>query len=186
MKGTRAEQRRDGAVHGTALVEFLLTLPVLVILIVGLVNLGIAVAQYHNLQRVVYESANYGSSVPGISSLLGRARVSQFLSNLLALPDQDSHVDLVSAPQPTVAYVAQASGGIPARSVVVSLSGRMQVFLGEHVNFSATSISPYFVNAGNAAANYQIFENPSALVNCNRQSTSCSQRSCGSTTPCPP
>ena len=54
MKGTRAEQRRDGAVHGTALVEFLLTLPVLVILIVGLVNLGIAVAQYHNLQRVVY------------------------------------------------------------------------------------------------------------------------------------
>lgn len=183
----RAErQRYVPADRGTALIEFLLTLPVLVILLVGLVNLGIAVAQYHNLQRAVYESANYGSSVPGISSTAGRSRVSQFLSNLLALPDQEMHVDLVSAPQPAVSYVSQASGGVPARSVVVSLAGRMQVFLGEQVNFSATSISPYFVNAGNTAANYQIFENPTVLADCNRHPTGCSQRGCGSTTPCPP
>ena len=170
---------------GLAIIELVLTLPLLVLFFIALVSLGDALAQYQNVQRTVYEGAIYAGSIPSMSSSSGTNRVNSMVTNLAQLRDQNSHI--TSQPAPNVTYTAGSTANLPPASVKVQMDASMLKLANWQLDIDVSSVGPYFLS-GNPMGNNQIFENPNPLVDCNGTPTTCNDRfNCSSlNSACPP
>lgn len=83
--------------NGTAMLETALVLPVVLILLMGVVDLGRAISQYLTISRAAYEGVRYVGKLRGNSdSSISRATGSTNPTQNISYTDQDSYDNLMA------------------------------------------------------------------------------------------
>ena len=135
---TRSLRRRNRE-SGQALVEFALILFPLVLIVGGVIQLGIAIANWHDVNRVAYEGARYAASNewpgcpsseptctanPACDATPKSALNQRSLINYLRCEAEDAGV-----PTPVTVVICQPAGTGVGQPVTVKISGRRSNFL---------------------------------------------------------
>jgi len=132
MPVIKRKRRRTRSERGQSLVELAITLPILILLLLGTLDFGMAIFSYSMLRDAAQEGAFYGSFNPAnITEIENRARnISPRAENVVfSSPVQLRNKDLVKVNVRALGKFCQGAKNGVANSIQVNVSYRYPILM---------------------------------------------------------